>query len=180
MGPVERELWLTATEAWVTVVTATVVYLAVIALSRIFGQRQLSNSSSYDMAFVFALGSLVGRVVLVRTSLAVALLGLTTMFVLHAGTGWLHHHVGWIHDLLQNDPVLLVAEGRVVDEGMRAAHVSDAELMQALRLHGRHSLDGVAAAILERSGGISVLSEPPTDVVLDGVRFRERLARSGP
>lgn len=179
MGVIERELWLTGAEAWITLVTATGIYLTVIALSRIFGQRQFANSSTYDLAFIFALGSLIGRVVLVRTSLAVAVLGLTTMFVLHAVTGWLHHHVRWIHDLVQNDPILLAANGEIVPEGLESGHVSRAELFQAVRLQGQASLDGVRAVILERSGDISVLTGTFSDEVLDGVRFRERLDRGG-
>jgi uncharacterized membrane protein YcaP (DUF421 family) len=151
------ELGLTWTELWVTIVTAMGVYGAMIFLSRVFGQRQFSTSTSYDLAFVFALGSLLGRTVLVRTSLAGAVVGLGTMFVLHAATGWLHHHLGWVHRLIQNDPILVVAHGRILEEGLAAAGMSTTELRQELRLEGVPRLEAVQAAILERNGRISVL-----------------------
>lgn len=158
------QLGVTSTEAWLTVVTATGIYVGAIALSRVFGQRQFATSSSYDLVFVFALGSVLGRVVLVRTSLAAAVLGLATLFVLHAATGWLHHNVRAVHELIQNPPILLVADGEVVEEGMRRAHLSRAELHQALRLHGHGTLRGLRAVILERSGSFSIL---PHGVDLD-------------
>lgn len=153
------ELGITFTEAWLTVLTATGVYLGAILFSRVFGQRQFATSSSYDLIFVFALGSLIGRVVLVRTSLAAALIGLLTLFLLHALTGWLHHNVRAIHDLIQNAPILLVVDGKVSDDGLRRAHLSETELHQALRLEGHGSVSGLRAVIMERTGRISVLPQ---------------------
>lgn len=63
-------LGLSWTEALLVVVTAAVIYVTVTVLSRIFGQRQFSVTTSYDLAFTFALGSVIGRVILVRTTLA--------------------------------------------------------------------------------------------------------------
>ena len=111
MGRVASALGLSWTEAGLVVLTATGIYLAVVVLSRVFGQRQFAQSSTYDLAFVFALGSLIGRVILVRTSLLAAVVGLVTMFLLHSATGWLHHHNATVHRLMQNRPVLLVAHG---------------------------------------------------------------------
>lgn len=152
-------LGLTATEAWLVVVTATAVYFVMVVLSRVFGQRHFAEASSYDLAFVFALGSLIGRVILVRTSLMAAVLGLVTMFALHASTGWLHHHSTFVHRMMQNRPILLAAHGEVLDGNLRMAHTSHSELYRLLRLHGRGSLEDVAAAILEPSGRLTVIAE---------------------
>lgn len=157
MGRYASELSLTWPEAGLVVLTAVVVYLVVVVLSRVFGQRQFAQSSTYDLAFVFALGSLVGRVILVRTSLLAAVLGLVTMFLLHFATRWLHHRSATVHRLMENRPVLLAAHGEVLEEGLRLAHTSRVELYRQLRLSGRASLDGVAAVILEPNGQTSVI-----------------------
>lgn len=151
------ELGLTWPELALTVVTATGIYVAIIAFSRVFGSRQFSTSTSYDLAFTFALGSLVGRVILVRTSLLTAVIGLLTLFLLHSAAGWLHHNVQAFHRLMQNRPVLLVAHGRVLEDSLRRARTSHAEVYQQLRLAGYGSLDEVEAVILERNGAISVI-----------------------
>lgn len=145
-------------EALLVVVTAAGIYATVILLSRLFGQRQFSATTSYDLAFTFALGSVIGRVVLVRTSLAAGVLGLATLFALHALTGRLHHSVGAVHDLIQNRPVLLAVDGRVLDANLRAAHTSRTELYQQIRAHGHGSLADIGAVVLERNGGMSVLA----------------------
>lgn len=169
------------TEAWLVVVTAIGIYVTVVAFSRIFGQRQFSTSSTYDLAFIFALGSLIGRVILVRVSLAAAVLGLLTMFVLHAGTGWLHHNVPVIHRIMQNRPVLLLLDGEVLDDQLAAAHTSHLELYEAIRLNGFGSRSLVRAAVLERNGEISVVAgDDDLDLELFAeVGGRERLRTAG-
>lgn len=172
------ELSLSWTEAWLTVLTATGIYFATILFSRIFGQRQFATSSSYDMAFVFALGSVIGRVVLVRTSLLTAVLGLATLFVLHSATGWLHHHVRFVHELVQNPPILVVADGELLVDSLERAHVSRDELRQALRLAGVTSMDEVSAVVLERSGSLSVLRGDVEPDLLADVEGSGRVTRS--
>jgi uncharacterized membrane protein YcaP (DUF421 family) len=170
-------LGLSWSEAWLTALSATGIYTAVVVLSRVTGARQFAASSSYDLAFVFALGSVVGRVVLVRTTLLAGIVGLCTLFGLHAAFGWLHHHSRVVHRLMQNRPILLVADGRVLRDNLRRAHVSLVELHQELRLDGKGSLQGVRAVVLERNGSFSVLldGEVVTDEIFDGVVGAETL-----
>jgi uncharacterized membrane protein YcaP (DUF421 family) len=161
-------------------VSALGVYVTIIALSRMFGQRQFATSSTYDLAFNFAMGTLVGRAVLVRVSLLNAVVALCTMFVLHGITSWLHHRVRWVHDVVQNRPVLLVANGEVLDDALRESGTSRVELFQALRLQGLGSVEEVGAAILERNGQFSVMS---SSAQMDADVFQEvmgtnRLKRS--
>ena len=153
------ELWLSWADAGLVVLTATVVYVVTIVASRIYGQRQFATLSSYDMVFTFALGSVIGRVVLVRTTLGAAVLGLVTFFSLHAVTGLLHHRVGLVHDVIQNAPIVLVANGGVNEDGLSQAHMSAWELRQALREAGHGSYRSLRAVILEPSGKLSVLRD---------------------
>ncbi len=174
---VAHALGTTWADAGLTVVVALAVYVTIIALSRVFGQRQFSRSSTYDLAFVFALGSLIGRVILVRTSLATAVIGLVTMFVLHTATGALHHRVPAVHRLIQNAPRLVVADGELVDEQLAQGHLSADEVYQELRLSGHGSLDGIRAVVLERNGSLSVIPDGARvdDDVFHEVLGRERL-----
>ncbi len=150
-------LGLTWTEAGLVVITAVGTYSTMLLLSRMFGQRQFTQATTYDLAFIFAIGSLVGRVILVRVSLGAAVLGLVVMFVLHAATGWLHHHVPTFHRLTQNRPVLLALGGDVLETALQDAHTSHLEVYEAVRLHGLASLEDTLAVVLERSGELSVI-----------------------
>lgn len=152
------QLGMTWSQVWLTIATAIGVYAAILALSRLFGQRQFATSSTYDLAFTFAMGSLIGRAVLVHVSLLNAVVALATMFVLHAATGWLHHHSDWVHNLIQNRPVLLYANGRMLDDALRSTGTSHVEVFQAARIQGLGSLDEIAAVLLERNGRVSFIN----------------------
>lgn len=173
-----KELGVSWGEAGLTVLIAVVIYSAIILFSRIWGQRQFATSSTYDLAFIFAMGSLVGRVLLVRTSLANALVGLLAMFSLHSTVGWLHHHVDWIHRTIQNRPILLLAHGRVIGDNLDRANTSRYEVDEALRLEGLGSPDDAAAVILERNGDFTVIeaSRALDPDVFEEVVGREHLA----
>ena len=124
------------------------------------------------------MGSLVGRVILVRTSLMTAVVGLGSMFVLHSVTGWLHHHVPLMHRAVQNPPILLVAHGRILEDNLRTSGTSAVEVFQHVRLSGVGDLADVAAVILERNGQMSVLNEGSSldEAVLTEIQGREELA----
>lgn len=152
-----HELGISWTSTGLTVVSATALYAAVILFSRLFGQRQFATSSTYDLAFIFALGTIIGRAVLVSTTLANALVGLGVMFGLHAAVNRSHHQFAAVHRAIQNQPVLLLAHGAFIDENMDRAHTSAFEVYEAIRLEGLGSPDDVAAVILERNGDFTVI-----------------------
>lgn len=108
-----------------------------------------------------------------RVSLLNAVVALSVMFVLHAATGWMHH-IQVVHDLIQNQPVMLAAHGHILDEALRRTGTSRSEVHQAMRLKGFGSLDEVAAVVLERNGQFSVVSRSQRldDGVLRGDRRR--------
>ena len=55
-------LGMTWGQAGLVVITAVAVYATTLAASRLFGQRQFATISTHDLVFVFALGSIIGRV----------------------------------------------------------------------------------------------------------------------
>lgn len=58
------ELGITWTRAAAVVVSAVVIYLALIVYVRVVGQRSLAAMSSFDFGVAVALGAVIGRTVL--------------------------------------------------------------------------------------------------------------------
>lgn len=159
-------------DAVLVVISAVGIYATVVLLSRIFGQRSFAQASSFDLALVVGLGTLIGRVVLVKTSLAGGALGLLTMFSLHAALNRAHHRLGWVHAAVENPPVLLVADGEFLDENLHYAHSSRSEVYAEVRVHGYGSMASVRSVVLEASGKMSVI---PADAQIDRAVFEEVL-----
>jgi uncharacterized membrane protein YcaP (DUF421 family) len=140
------------------VVVATVgIYLAFLVLLRLVGQRSLAAMSASDIACVVAVGAVVGRTTLLAVpTLATGLIALVTLFLAQ----WLvriARRCRPIALLLDREPVLLVVDGRVLDDAVRRVRISDDELRQSLRLAGLSRMEQVGRLVLERNGQISVL-----------------------
>lgn len=156
----------------VAVVVSTVgIYLSLLVLLRVVGQRALASMSSFDFTAAVALGAIVGRVVLGATpTLGAGVLGLATLFGMQSLFGLLRRHPR-LQATLNNPPILLMANGRVLHESMRRAHVVEDELREKLRLAGIRSYADVGCMVLERTGAVSVLrtGEPIAESLLADV-----------
>ena len=158
MSVVSSELGISWEEAGLVVVIALVIYAVTLVGARLFGPRQFASLSTHDLVFVFALGSIIGRTVLVRTSLAGGVLGLATMFTVHALTSRLYRSSRGIHDLVRNTPILVVADGRPLRSQMQRARLGRFELRQLLRQQGHGTFEGLRAVVLEPTGQLSVIA----------------------
>ncbi|MEU4214169.1 YetF domain-containing protein [Actinoplanes sp. NPDC026623] len=162
-----------------TVIVSTVcLYLAFLLMVRVVGQRTFATMSSFDMATTVAFGAVMGRAVLGYTpTLSGGLLGMVTLLAMQAIFGLLRRSRR-VNRTLLSPPVLLMADGTVLHDNLRSAHVVEDELRQKLRLSGIHRYEDVAAVILERTGAVSVLrrGETVAPEMISDVRGRELLA----
>ncbi len=173
-------LGLSWTDAATVVVSTIGIYLTFLVLIRMVGQRALAAMSNFDFAAAVALGAVMGRVILGYTpTLLAGVIGLSTLFALQAIFGIVRRSPR-ADSALSNLPLLLMTDGRLLDENLRKAHVIENELREKLRLAGIRRYDDVAMVILERTGAISVLRRGETigpELVAD-VRGRDAVGSS--
>jgi uncharacterized membrane protein YcaP (DUF421 family) len=158
------------------VVTAVVIYAAVIGMTRLSGVRSLAKMSSFDFAATVAVGSTVAAGITGNVSLSIAVLALAMLFGLQYLVAVLRRR-DLLHGLVDNAPILLMAGAQVLEGNLRHARVSREELWSQLRLSGVHRRDQVRAVVMETTGDISVLrvGEAFDDELLAGVRGAEQL-----
>ena len=170
-------LGLSWTDAAAVVVSTIGIYVTFLVLIRIVGQRALAAMSNFDFAAAVALGAVMGRAVLGYTpTLLAGVIGLGTLFALQGIFGFVRRSPR-ADSVLSNLPLLLMADGRLLDENLRKAHIVENELRAKLRLAGVHRYADVALVILERTGAISVLRRGETigAELLADVRGRDAL-----
>jgi uncharacterized membrane protein YcaP (DUF421 family) len=150
------------TQAAAVVVSTVGIYLTLLVLLRLAGQRAIATMSSFDFAAAVALGAVTGRVVLGYTpTLLAGMIGLTTLFGLQAAFG-VGRRSRLVDRTLSNLPLVLLANGRLLDDNLRKVRVVEDELRAKLRLAGVRRYDDVACVILERTGSLSVLMRGET------------------
>lgn len=150
-----KELGLGWADALLVVLAAVGIYVAVVVVTRVRGPRPLASFSTFDIVVSVAIGSLVGRVVLVRTSLLAGVLGLFVLIGLQSTV----RHLRDEDDAAFVEPRarLLVWDGHVVEKQLRRSRVSRRDLHAELRAAGVADLRQVRAAVFERDGQISVI-----------------------
>lgn len=155
---------------------AVVIYLGGLLVLRVGENRFLGKFTAFDIILGFVLGGILSRAVngsgpLIPTLLATALL-VSLHFVL-ARTSFHSRRFGQV---VKGMPQVLVKDGEIVWEGMRAKSLSERDLEEALRLKASlTSCEQVEEARFERNGDISVIKKKtePTVVeiaVRDGVQ----------
>lgn len=161
--------------AWV-VVSAVVFSAAVLVAVRILGLRSFSKMSTYDFVMTVAIGSLMASTLVAATpSLAQGLVGLAALFGLQYAVARSRLGGGTMKEALDNEPLLLMRDGTMLEENMRAALVTEDDLVAKLREANVLDPAQIRAVVLETTGDVSVLHGPPdgTDLhplLLEGVR----------
>ena len=172
-------LGITGLEGLAVVLGTAGMYLAMVVIIKLVGQRMLSSMSSFDVAAVIAFGSILGRAALGEAPrLAAGVLSLATLVVMQALAG-LVRTVRRGGRLIVSEPVLLMAGSTVIEENMRHCHVVLAELQSRLRQAGIRHRGEVAAVVFEPSGALSVLrrDEGIDANLLEGVRGADLVPR---
>ncbi|CAM3295313.1 DUF421 domain-containing protein [Deinococcus saxicola] len=131
----------------------------IIVLARTFGARTFATFTSYDFLTNVAAGSLVASAILGK-SIVESSLSLLVLVGVQATVSAISARSERAQEFFDNGPVVLVERGQIRREAMRRARVSDAILSEELRRAGVNSVGGVAFAVLESGGRISVLHEP--------------------
>lgn len=151
--------WFVSTweDIWPILVSAMVVYLAVIIYTRMAGKRSFSKMSSFDFAVTIAIGSLIASTVVSKSvSLLQGLTGLAAMYVLQMLIAAMRRF-GWVQKMVDNQPLLLMDGQKVLEDNMRKARVSLPDLRGKLREANVTHRQQIRAVVFESTGDVSVL-----------------------
>ena len=141
------------------VVRAVVGFAFILLLTRAVGRRELSSMEPFDLILLVVIGDLVQQGV---TQSDYSLTGATTVIVTMAGlvvgTAYLSFRVKRLRPLLEGEPVLLIAGGRLLERNLRRQRMTVEELRAEARQQSIGSLRDIKYAVLETNGKISFIT----------------------
>ena len=154
-----------------TILTAIgIVY--VIALTRIVGLRSFSKMTNFDFVITVASGTVLagmGRATDWQ-GFAQAAVVMFALFAVQLLIAKIRKKSETFEETIQNDPVLLMIDGRFCTEAMSKTRVSRSDIIAKLRESNTMSFDEVRAVVLETTGDISVMHGDNLDpAILEGV-----------
>jgi uncharacterized membrane protein YcaP (DUF421 family) len=136
---------------------AVVVYVATVAIVRLGKKRFMGRATAFDVILGIMLGSIVSRAVTGNAPLGPALAAAAALMAMHWMFSGLALHWQGFGVLVKGRPRMIVKDGRRIDQELRAAHMTEHDLMEDLRSAGVDRVEDVREARLERKGAVSVL-----------------------
>lgn len=150
------------------VVRALVVYVAALVMVRLGEKRFIGKNTAFDVILGIILGSVVSRAITGNAPFFPTLLGGAALVALH----WLFSAVAfrfsWFGFLIKGRPKLLIEQGELQTHNLQSSHITQADLLSAVRLQGQTAdLSQIETAYFEPNGNISVLATKRESLVID-------------
>ena len=144
-----------------SVIRALVIYLTLLLLFRIAGKRTLAQITTFDLVLTLIISEAIQQAMIDDdNSLTNGILIVCTLVGLDIVLGWLKHRSKRVAAILDGKPLVLVDRGRVRDEWLDNERIERDDILHAARTsHGIGTMDEIRYAVLEESGGITVIPE---------------------
>jgi uncharacterized membrane protein YcaP (DUF421 family) len=141
------------------VLRTVVIYLFLLVLFRLAGKRTLGEVTPFEFVLLLIIGEATQQGLLGDDfSVTNALLVVTTFIVIDISLGLAKQRTRWLERIVEGTPVVVFADGEPIRDRMKRARIDEGDILEAARVkQGLESLDQVKFAVLERSGGISII-----------------------
>src|SRR5215213_4502025 len=137
------------------VLRAIAVYVLILVITRAVGRRELSSMEPFDLILLVVMGDLVQQGVTQSDySLTGATIVIATFAALTVATAYLSFRFRRLRPLLEGDPVVLVADGRMLEPNLRRQRMTEDEVLAEARQQSIGGLEDVRFAVLESNGRI--------------------------
>lgn len=171
----ERYFYTDAAEIPFMIIGAILIYVIMILYTRIFGLKSFSKMTGFDFVNTVAIGNILAMSVATSNPTwltGIFLIGL--LYLMNFLFSMLRNKSKSLRGMLDNSPLLLMENGEIIHKNMKAAKVTEDELLGKLREANVIVLSQVKAVVLETTGDVSVLHSDKdielADFLLKGVK----------
>ncbi len=183
----------------ISYVRTVILYLVLIAVIRLLGKRQIGQLEPSELVVAMLIADLAS--IPMQDSAIPLLSGLVpilTVLGLELVLSMLSMRSIFLRKLLCGKPVILIENGKILENNLRKTRVTLDELTEQLRLKDILDIDSVQFAILETGGQLSVFPYPekapasaedagiavkaqylPVTIISDGKLLRDNLQKAG-
>lgn len=146
-----------------SVIRAVAVYGILLLLLRLMGKRSLGQVTTFDFVIILIIGETTQQAILGEDfSITHAALVIASLLVLDRGSDFLSWRFPRFRRLTESVPLVLVSDGRLLEDVLAKEHLSREDILAAAReTQGLERLEQIRWAVLETSGAISVVPKEP-------------------
>jgi uncharacterized membrane protein YcaP (DUF421 family) len=134
------------------------IYLFLLLIFRAAGKRTLAETTPFDLVLLLIISEVTQQAMSGEDySLTNAAVLISTLVGTDLAVGAMKRRWPRASRVIEGLPVVVVKDGRVLEERLKGSRMDRDEIMEAVRDHGLESLDDVKYAVLEPSGEISIV-----------------------
>lgn len=171
----------------------------ILVLTIILGKQQMAEMTYFEYINGITFGSIAAALATdIDTKTGLHFFGLVLFGGLTLLLSFITLKSKWARRLLEGDPVIVIQDGRILEENLRKTRFDVNQIMQLLREKDVFDVSQVQFAILENDGSLSVMRKPeyqqltlkslsqpqtkpemPMELVVDGQIIYENLRKIG-
>jgi uncharacterized membrane protein YcaP (DUF421 family) len=152
------------------VLRGTTIYIFLLMIFRIAGKRSLGQVTTFDFVLLLIISEATQQALLGKDySVTNALLVIMTLVGLDISLSLWKQWSPAVDQWLEEKPLIIVENGKPLKERMDKERVDIGDVLAAAReLRGLERLEQIKYAVLERSGGISIIPQEANCSYLKG------------
>ena len=137
----------------------TIIYLFLVLGLRLLGKRELGQMNIYDLVLIIVLANAVQNAMVGDdNSLGGGLISALTLLTWNRLFTLAMVRSPKLEHAMIGNPMLIVRDGKLIEDRCRREGITRDQIMAALREHGLQKLDDAQMCVLEVDGTISVVS----------------------
>ena len=141
------------------IIRATVAYFFLFGLTRALGKRELGELSAFELLLLVVVGDLIQQGVTQEDqSLTGAVLAVGTIGMWTALLGYISFKNQRAASVIEGLPLIVVRDGRVLDDVLHTERVTEDELLEGARKQGIANITEVRFGVLEPDGKFSFVT----------------------
>lgn len=148
----------------ISLVRTVIMYVAILIGVRLMGKRQISQLQTSELVVTLLISELAVMPIQQRDdSLWDGLMPMLVLVACEIVVSILMLKSGKFRQAVCGNPIIVIQNGRVLQDQMRRLRMSTEDLFEELRQAGSFALEDVAYAIVETNGKLSVLKKSSAD-----------------
>ena len=183
----------------ITFLRSIVLYIIILIIMRLMGKREIGQLQPFELVIAILIADLAS-IPMTETGIPIenGIIPILGLLVMHLAISVLNIKSIRAREIICGKPRILIYRGKINEDALRKERFTLSELEERLRGNNITSLGDVEYAILETSGGLTVIPKPskgntipedfgiepeyegiPYDLVIDGTVMEDNLKQIG-
>jgi uncharacterized membrane protein YcaP (DUF421 family) len=148
-----------------TLFRVAVIYGFLLLVFRLSGKRTLAQMTSFDLVLVMVIGDATQQALIGDDfTIGTAVVAISSLVLIDVALGFVKSRSAAVDRIVDGLPLILVDRGTPLTDRMAREGVDLGDILAAGReQHGLRGLDEIDFAVLERSGGLSIVARRRQD-----------------